>query len=769
YEALQERCLRDGCLFEDDTFPATLSSIGSGHLLQKLPGHLQWRRPTELHINPHFYSAEAKRLDLCQGLLGDCWFLAALQALTLHQDILSRVVPLNQSFTKNYAGIFQFRFWHFGRWVPVVIDDRLPVNEAGQLVFVSSTFKNLFWGALLEKAYAKLCGSYEDLQRGQVSDALLDFTSGVTVTIKLAEAPGNLWDILTQATYGRTLIGCQTHSGVRLGCEPAGCPPSLLPPSSGTSCSHLSGSPKTSANPCTYLPDVQQKGADSRTDGALFSLQNERVLENGLVDGHAYTLIGIRKVTCHHKPEYLVKLRNPWGKVEWKGEWKGDWSDSSSTWELLSPKEKIVLLRKKDDGEFWMTLQDFRAHFKLLVICKLTPGLLSHDVGQTWSYTSQEGRWEKGTTAGGPIKFHQARDTFWRNPQFLLSVWRPQEGRMFPMPCSVLVSLLQKPRHRHRNRKPHLAIGFYLFRVDKTFHDDQKKLPPEFFLQNTPLSFPEVFLPEKEVSQELWLEPGTYLIVPCTSEAQQESEFVLRVFSRKHIFYRQAQPLRVCAGKPICTYPSQILTIDSLTWSQESKEGGGKSGPVFKGPEPQGHEEIVDQTEGHDEVFTKLFEKLSFQCPEINAAQLQRILNQLTWSGLGSTQPLFSLDACQGILALLDLNASGTVSIQEFRDLWKQLMLYQAVFHKQDSNRSGCLNWSQLRAATKDAGIVLSDDICLLMLIRFGGPRLQMDFVSFVLLMLRAEKTESVFQNLTQDGKGIYLQKPEWLDCRAWG
>lgn len=56
-------------------------------------------------------------------------------------------------------------------------------------------------------------------------------------------------------------------------------------------------------------------------------------------------------------------------------------------------------------------------------------------------------------------------DTFWKNPQFLLSVWSPQEGRRFPMPCSVLVSLLQKPRHRHRNWKPHLAIGFYLFRV----------------------------------------------------------------------------------------------------------------------------------------------------------------------------------------------------------------------------------------------------------------------------------------------------------------
>lgn len=34
--------------------------------------------------------------------------------------------------------------------------------------------------------------------------------------------------------------------------------------------------------------------------------------------------------------------------------WKHPFSVfSSSTWELLSPKEKILLLRKSDDGEFW--------------------------------------------------------------------------------------------------------------------------------------------------------------------------------------------------------------------------------------------------------------------------------------------------------------------------------------------------------------------------------------------------------------------------------
>ncbi|KAM9054520.1 calpain-14 [Megaptera novaeangliae] len=605
----------------------------------------------ELHSNPHFYSAKAKRLDLCQGLVGDCWFLAALQALTLHQDILSRVIPLNQSFTEKYAGIFRFWFWHFGQWVPVVVDDRLPVKEAGQLVFVSSPYKNLFWGALLEKAYAKLSGSYEDLQRKQVSEALVDFTGGLTMTINLAEAPGNLRDILTRATYSRTRTGCQTHSG-------------------------------------------------------------ERVLKNGLVQGHAYTLPGIRKVTSKRGPAYLIKLRKPWGRVEWKG----DWSDSSSMWELLSPKEKILLLRKDDDGEFWMALQDFKAHFMLLVICKLSPGLLSQDMGQKWSYTMLEGRWEKGTMAGGPTKSPQ--DTFWKNPQFLLSVWRPQEGRRFQMPCRVLVSLLQKPRHRHRNKKPHLAIGFYLFRS----YDDQRRLPPKSFWKNAPLNWPEMFLREKEVSRELCLEPGTYVIVPYTSESRQESEFVLRVLCRKHVFY----------------------------------EIGRNSSVVFS-------KETVDQSEGQDEFFTKLFEKH----PEINAVQLQKILNHMPWSGLRSEQPLFSLEACQGILALLDLNVSGTVSIQEFRDLRKQLMLYQEVFHKQDTNRSGCLNWAQLRAAMRDTGIMLSDDVCRLMLIRYGGPDLQMDVVSFVRLMLRVENMEDVFQNLTQDGKGIYLQKPEMQHHKA--
>ncbi|XP_054677052.1 calpain-14 [Grus americana] len=654
YQALLETCLKNKCLFTDDNFPAHISSIGVGALLKKLPRNLQWKRPHALHRSPIFYAPNRKQLDLCQGLVENCWFLAALEALTFHQDILAAVVPQNQSFERKYAGIFHFRFWHFGEWIDVVVDDRLPVNEAGELVFVSSVYKNVFWGALLEKAYAKLYGSYEDLQIGQVSEALVDFTGGVNIRIKLAAAPPDLWDILTRATYSRSLMGCQTHLGAT------------------------------------------------------------KVLKNGLVAGHAYTVTGIRKVTCQHGPENLVRLRNPWGKIEWKG----DWSDSSYKWELLSPKEKILLRKKKEDGEFWMSLRDFKIHFVDLMICKLTPDLMSQEDGKKWMYSLKSGRWVKGSTAGGSLGF--CNGTFWMNPQYWLNVLPVEDSKKKLGSCNVVISLMQKHSSKHRNRAPHLFIGFSLYKVDLQYQESSRKLPPAFFTRHQPVNKHQVFLDEREVTHDFHLEPGVYMIVPSTLEPQQESEFILRVFSRKHV-------LREMGGNT------------SFTLSKE----------------------IVDRYEGKSwqDFFTKHFE----QNPEINAVQLQRILNNISWRNFQSFRLSFSLDACQGILALLDLNASGTLSIQEFRVLWKRLLFYLEVFQKRDTSRSGKLDLVELHAAVQETGISLSNEVCNLMAIRYGDPDLKISFESFVCFMLRVEIMGEAFRNLTQDGKGIYLRESEWM------
>jgi hypothetical protein len=65
-----------------------------------------------------------------------------------------------------------------GEWVPVVVDDWIPCEARGKPAFATSRKGNELWVSILEKAYAKLHGSYEALEGGQVQDALVDLTGG---------------------------------------------------------------------------------------------------------------------------------------------------------------------------------------------------------------------------------------------------------------------------------------------------------------------------------------------------------------------------------------------------------------------------------------------------------------------------------------------------------------------------------------------------------------------------------------------------------------
>nr|XP_006013196.2 PREDICTED: calpain-13 [Latimeria chalumnae] len=264
FETLREECLSQGVLFEDDTFPPDVESIGRKLLSDKQPGNVTWKRPVELHIHPHLFVEGASRFDIIQGSIGDCWFLAALGSLTFCHCCLERILPKSQGFSRDYGGIFHFRFWRFGEWIDVVIDDRLP-KYGEKYLFVSSRDSNEFWPALLEKAYAKLCGSYQHIHWGNIADALVDFTGGVKKDIDLQTKPiEQVWETLRRSCKLKCLMGA---------CTPG---------------------------------------------------NTNRVLEKGLVEGHAYSVTGIAQVDYEGQNECLIRLWNPWGEKEWKGRWSDE-------------------------------------------------------------------------------------------------------------------------------------------------------------------------------------------------------------------------------------------------------------------------------------------------------------------------------------------------------------------------------------------------------------------------------------------------------------
>lgn len=146
--------------------------------------------PQEICAAPQLFADTQQEGQVKQGLLGDCWFLCACAALSRNRRLLYQVFPADQPcwLDTEYQGAFTCRIWRFGQWAEVTVDDRLPCL-AGRLCFSRCHKEDVFWLPLLEKAYAKVYGSYEHLWAGQVAEALVDLTGGLAERWSLKEHP----------------------------------------------------------------------------------------------------------------------------------------------------------------------------------------------------------------------------------------------------------------------------------------------------------------------------------------------------------------------------------------------------------------------------------------------------------------------------------------------------------------------------------------------------------------------------------------------------
>ncbi|KAL4237591.1 hypothetical protein ACF0H5_002305 [Mactra antiquata] len=707
YEQIVQKCKEEGCLFEDPEFPAEDASI---FFSKSPPRPFEWKRPSEICDDPQYVSGGASRFDVQQGELGDCWLLAAIASLTCNSHLLNKIIVPDQCFSGDaYCGVFKFNFWHQGDWIQVVVDDRLPTYY-GNLVFMHSTDKNEFWSALMEKAYAKLMGSYECLKGGSTSEAMEDFTGGVTESVDLQKAPNNLLTIMMKASARGSLMGCSID-------------------------------------------------ADPN--------QLEAILDNGLVMGHAYSVTSVKLVEIQTPTVSgkipLVRVRNPWGN---ESEWKGAWSDSSAEWRYIPDDEKQNLgLTFDDDGEFWMSFQDWQNNFQKLEICNLGPDSLDEEEAAQgkirWEATAEVGEWIPRVNAGGCRNF---LDTFGSNPQYRVTLVDPDDDE--DDLCTMLVGLLQKDRRKKRKEGlDMLTIGYVIYKMKEDGSYGSGPLDTRFFKYNASVAKSPSFINMREVCGRHKLSPGTYVIIPSTFEPNQSGEFLLRIFTEKagssdedgeidegtSLVEDQYAGYRCMYVPPVASAPpGGQFVATHVTGVTAGPPTGQPVQPVQPKKEAP---PVTEEDQAQGQALRESFKRIAGEDLEVDAYELRDILNSVFTKEFQFDG--FSLDVCRSMVSMHDGDLSGKLGFDEFKLLWQDLRKWKSVFKQHDKDNSGKLSSYELRGAFYSSGFRLSNRSLSALILRFSNKKGEIEFDDFVLCAIRLKTMIASFNSMDPQKQGL--------------
>ncbi|CAL8102904.1 unnamed protein product [Calicophoron daubneyi] len=661
--------LQKGNLWRDPFMPPDKTSIGPG-----ISGDFEWLRPREFRPNAQFVLDGISRFDVKQGELGDCWLLAALSSLSVHPNLMSQVIPSGQSFDTGtsatpdrlpYCGMFWFRMWRFGYWVDVVVDDRLPTRH-GHLVFMRSSDPDEFWSALFEKACAKVFGAYDMLPGGCTAEAMEDLTGGLTEVIDLQEnPPRDLYDRMLNSQARASLMACSIDSQD----------------------GHIEG------------------------EGPM-----------GLITAHAYAITDVRTLDTDYESVKLVRLRNPWGNEK---EWCGAWSDQSSEWKRIPASErKRIGLTFQNDGEFWMSYEDFCRYFSRIEFCHLGPesGTFGEPLGQQlatvrWEMTKEEGEWARFSTAGGCRNY---ADTFHTNPQFRVQVTDPDESQNDNR-GTIIVGLMQKSR-RETHQEP-FTIGYSIYQLEgKSAREGL--LSKTFFVTHNSIARSPAFTNMREVAGRHRLPLGQYVIIPSTFEPNQEAKFILRIFSE-----------RKCTSNEL---------DDSTNISKDEDMGFG----------------IPTTPTSDDQLLTErlraAFIDVAGPRECISYPELKDILDAAFTKDFNFDG--FSSETARSMVSLMDTDLTGALDFHQFKRLWMDLRVWRTIFKKFDNNQTGKLDAFELRAVMKTLGIRVSNKVYQAIICRYTNRNGEIPFDDYILLVIRLVTVLETFkaQERLPDGRAVF-------------
>lgn len=181
--------------WSDPDFAADKNALrGGGGSRQSHAAHrmsvdgLVWKRLSELSTDgarPSLFGADSGTAtagaptpgDVIQGSHADCWLACAMSLATLVSPSCVRNLFLDVAGASE-IGLYGVRLWRHGSWRTILVDDFVPVDPKGGVAFSRNRDPSAIWVPVLQKAYAKIYGSYDALCGGNIAEALTDITAG---------------------------------------------------------------------------------------------------------------------------------------------------------------------------------------------------------------------------------------------------------------------------------------------------------------------------------------------------------------------------------------------------------------------------------------------------------------------------------------------------------------------------------------------------------------------------------------------------------------
>jgi len=327
--------------FFDDLFPPNINSLVKGYHTQNKPKtkkitkktigemllknykDISWKRDYDLSNNNNNNNNSIFPPDnifinrIIYNKLSNPNLFYALNILGANSDRIKKLFINNK---KDSSCLFGVNLCHNGHFQQVVIDDFFPFNKKlnNNKVFLSEE-KGFIWPQILEKAYAKLYGSYNLISDKSMENIMKDFTCAPVITIDYFG--DNLSNELLEAyEKGWYIFGS----------------------SGDTDASKV------------LLRDL---GLDPQTDHEIllvYKLTDENInqISNNSLN-----------ISTNDDYNIVLKIRNLTGK----NEWIGDWSEYSGLW---NDNFKNILKYNSGEKSFYMNLKDFKLYFSKIKICK---------------------------------------------------------------------------------------------------------------------------------------------------------------------------------------------------------------------------------------------------------------------------------------------------------------------------------------------------------------------------------------------------------------